>query len=502
MIIDAGNILLVGSILLFVSILAGKASSRFGAPMLLFFLIVGMAFGTDGFGIEFDNFETVQFVGMLALSVILFSGGMDTSFDEIRPVLKEGIALATLGVVLTTLLTGSVIYLIGDLFSLHIPFQMALLIAAVMSSTDSASVFAILRSKRLGLKQNLRPLLELESGSNDPMAYILTIMLIQVNQGVDGSVGEVVVTFLKQMGIGALAGYLLGVGATYLINRINVGNKSLYSVLLLSMVFFIASFTDLLGGNGYLAVYIAGIVMGNRRLINKRTLATFLDGVTWLVQIVMFLMLGLLVNPHELVGVAWIGVIVGAAIIFVTRPMATWLTLLPLRSKLTTKARHYISWVGLRGAAPILFSTYPKLAGLDPDNTIFNIVFFITIFSLIVQGTTVSSMAKALDLADVSPEKGFDIDLPDEVKAALTEVDIIEGGARDGALLKDVRLPEKTLVMMIRRGDQYIVPNGGTVLHKGDKLLLISEDVQSRTPEIRADEHIVIWESIKQLIKR
>lgn len=502
MVIDAGNILLVGSILLFVSILAGKASSRFGAPMLLFFLLVGMAFGTDGLGIEFDNFETVQFVGMLALSIILFSGGMDTSFGEIRPVLKEGIALATVGVVLTTLLTGSVIYFIGHLLSLNIPFQMALLIAAVMSSTDSASVFAILRSKRLGLKQNLRPLLELESGSNDPMAYILTIMLIQINQGVDSSFGGVLVTFLQQMGIGALSGYLLGVGASHIINRINVGNKSLYSVLLLSMVFFISSFTDLLGGNGYLAVYIAGIVMGNRRLINKRTLATFLDGVTWLVQIVMFLMLGLLVNPHELVDVAWIGVIVGVAMIFVTRPMATWLTLLPLGSKLSTKARHYISWVGLRGAAPILFSTYPKLAGLDPDNTIFNIVFFITIFSLIVQGTTVGSMAKALDLADVSPEKGFDIDLPDEVKAALTEVDIIEGGARDGALLKDVKLPERTLVMMIRRGEQYIVPNGGTVLHRGDKLLLISEDVQSQTPEIRADEHIVIWESIKQLVKR
>lgn len=502
MVIDAGNILLVGSILLFVSILAGKASSRFGAPMLLFFLLVGMAFGTDGLGIEFDNFETVQFVGMLALSIILFSGGMDTSFGDIRPVLKEGIALATVGVVLTTLLTGSVIYFIGHLLSLNIPFQMALLIAAVMSSTDSASVFAILRSKRLGLKQNLRPLLELESGSNDPMAYILTIMLIQINQGVDSSFGGVLVTFLKQMGIGALSGYLLGVGASHIINRINVGNKSLYSVLLLSMVFFISSFTDLLGGNGYLAVYIAGIVMGNRRLVNKRTLATFLDGVTWLVQIVMFLMLGLLVNPHELVDVAWIGVIVGVAMIFVTRPMATWLTLLPLGSKLSTNARHYISWVGLRGAAPILFSTYPKLAGLDPDNTIFNIVFFITIFSLIVQGTTVGSMAKALDLADVSPEKGFDIDLPDEVKAALTEVDIIEGGARDGALLKDVKLPERTLVMMIRRGEQYIVPNGGTVLHRGDKLLLISEDVQNQTPEIRADEHIVIWESIKQLVKR
>ena len=494
--------MLVGSIILFVSIVAGKASSRFGAPMLLFFLLVGMAFGTDGVGIEFDNFEAVQFVGMLSLSIILFSGGMDTSFDDVRPVLKEGVVLATVGVMLTALFTGSVIYFVGDLLGLNIPFTVALLMAAVMSSTDSASVFSILRSKRIGLKQNLRPLLELESGSNDPMAYILTIMLVQVNMGGDSDLWGVGLTFLSQMGIGALAGYLLGRGATYGVNRINIGNKSLYSVLLLSVVFFIYSFTDLLGGNGYLAVYIAGIVMGNRKLSHKKTLATFLDGVTWLMQIVMFLMLGLLVNPHELTEIAWIGVIVGAAMIFVTRPLAVWLSLLPLGSKLTSKARHYISWVGLRGAAPILFATYPKLAGLDPNNRIFNIVFFITIFSLVIQGTTVGGVAKVLGVADKSPDKGFDIDLPDEVKAALTEVDIIEGGVRDGAQLRDVKLPEKTLVMMIRRGERYIVPNGSTVLHKGDKLLLISEEIQVQTPEIKHKEHIVLWESIKQFIRR
>ena len=502
MIITTGNILLVGSIILFVSIVAGKASSRFGAPMLLFFLLVGMAFGTDGVGIEFDNFEAVQFVGMLSLSIILFSGGMDTSFSDVRPVLKEGVVLATVGVMLTALFTGSVIYFVGDLLGLNIPFTVALLMAAVMSSTDSASVFSILRSKRIGLKQNLRPLLELESGSNDPMAYILTIMLVQVNMGGDSDLWGVGLTFLSQMGIGALAGYLLGRGATYVVNRINIGNKSLYSVLLLSVVFFIYSFTDLLGGNGYLAVYIAGIVMGNRKLSHKKTLATFLDGVTWLMQIVMFLMLGLLVNPHELTEIAWIGVIVGAAMIFVTRPLAVWLSLLPLGSKLTSKARHYISWVGLRGAAPILFATYPKLAGLDPNNRIFNIVFFITIFSLVIQGTTVGGVAKVLGVADKSPDKGFDIDLPDEVKAALTEVDIIEGGVRDGAQLRDVKLPEKTLVMMIRRGERYIVPNGSTVLHKGDKLLLISEEIQVQTPEIKHKEHIVLWESIKQFIRR
>ena len=502
MVLDVGNILLFGSIILFVGILAGKASSRFGAPLLLIFLLVGMAFGTDGLGIEFDNFAAVQFVGMVSLSIILFSGGMDTSFADVKPVMKEGLVLATVGVMLTTLFTGGAIYLLGDLLGLHIPFRMTLLIAAVMSSTDSASVFSILRSKRIGLKHNLRPLLELESGSNDPMAYLLTIMLIQINLGGDTSVGDIALTFIRQMGIGALAGYLLGRLGSLIINKLNIGNKSLYSVLLLSIIFFISSFTDLLSGNGYLAVYIAGIVMGNQKLSHKRTLATFLDGVTWLMQIVMFLLLGLLVNPHELTNVVWLGVLVGVAMILITRPLAVWVSLLPLGSKLPTKARHYISWVGLRGAAPILFATYPKLASLDPNNNIFNIVFFITIFSLVVQGTTVSKFAELLGVAAASPEKGFDIDFPDEIKAALTEVDIIEGGARDGALLRDVVLPDKTLVMMIRRDDKYIVPNGGTTLHKGDKLLLISEEIQAQQPEIRHRGHIVLWDSIKQFIKR
>ena len=322
MILSTGNILLFGSILLFAGILGGKVSGRFGTPMLLFFLLVGMIFGTDGLGIEFNSFESTQFVGMVALSVILFSGGMDTSFGDIKPVLKEGVVLATLGVMLTALLTGTFIYFISGWLGLNIPLPIALLIAAVMSSTDSASVFAILRSKKQGLTQNIRPLLELESGSNDPMAYILTIMLIQIATGADSSVGEVILTFLKQMGIGAVSGFLLAELAVRIINRINIGNKSLYSTLLLSIVFFIYSFTDLIDGNGYLAVYIAGIVMGNKKLSYKRTLSTFFDGVTWLFQIVMFLMLGLLVNPHELIEIAPVGLLIGLFMIVISRPVA------------------------------------------------------------------------------------------------------------------------------------------------------------------------------------
>ncbi len=503
MILSTENILFIGSIIFFVAIVAGKVSNRFGTPMLLLFLLVGMLFGTDGLGIEFDNFASAQFIGMIALSVILFSGGMDTDFKEIKPVMKEGLVLSTVGVLLTAAFTGLFIYFVGGALGKHVALPVALLTAAVMSSTDSASVFAILRAKKQGLKHNLRPLLELESGSNDPMAYILTILLIQIvsGSGAEASAGQVALTFLKQMGIGALAGWLLGLGAIEVINRLNIGNKSLYSILLLSVIFFISSFTNMIEGNGFLAVYIAGIVMGNQRLSYKHSLRTFFDGITWLVQIVMFLMLGLLVNPHELVDIALLGVLVGVFMIVIARPLAVHLSLLPLGSKLPRNARHYISWVGLRGAAPILFATYPKLAGLDPNNTIFNLVFFITIFSLVVQGTTVSSMANVMGVSDKSPQEGFDIDLPDEVRAALTEVEITSN-ASVGKTLKEITLPPKTLVMMIRRDGHYIIPNGQTEIHKGDRLLLISEE-EAHDPQrpIKHRGHIARFESVKSFIE-
>ena len=277
MVLDAGNILLVGAVLLFVSIVAGKAGYKFGVPMLLLFLGVGMAFGSDGVGIQFNSPTIAQFIGMIALSVILFSGGMDTKFKEIRPVLGQGIILATLGVMLTTAITGGAIYLITDyLFpSFSLTLYESLLLAAVMSSTDSASVFSILRSKGLKLKENMRPLLEFESGSNDPMANILTILFIQIIQVGEMSFGESVSILLLQISIGAVAGYVLGRVSLLLINRLNIDNRSFYPVLLLACVFFIFSFTNLIQGNGYLAVYIAGLVVGNNKMPHHRSTATF-----------------------------------------------------------------------------------------------------------------------------------------------------------------------------------------------------------------------------------
>lgn len=406
MVISPENILLVGAILLFLSVLVGKTGAKFGVPALLLFLGVGMLAGSDGFGIYFDSPQIAQFIGTVALCIILFSGGMDTHYREIKPILAPGVTLATLGVLMTTIITGLFIYSLSDLLpgNFQLGLLESMLLAAVMSSTDSASVFSILRSKGISLKERLRPTLELESGSNDPMAYMLTILLIQVIEiGVIDWPHSIVLLFM-QLSIGAAAGFALGYAIVWIINRINVPNESLYPVLLFSCVFFVFAFTNLLQGNGYLAVYIAGLVVGNRKLMHKRSLTTFFDGFTWLFQIVMFLTLGLLVNPSELPAVAGVGLLVAIFMIVVSRPISVFACLLPFR-RFTTRARVYISWVGLRGAVPIIFATYPLMSAEIPNaRMIFNIVFFVTIVSLLVQGTTVSAMARWLGL--VGEERG------------------------------------------------------------------------------------------------
>ena len=327
-------ILLVASIIFFFSIIAGKAGFRFGLPALLLFLGVGMLFGSDGLGIQFSNHSAAQFIGMLALSIILFSGGMDTKMSEIKPIATEGVVLATVGVLLTTLITGGFIYYVFLWSTGYETLTVAesMLMAAVMSSTDSASVFSILRSKGVYLKQRLRPTLELESGSNDPMAYMLTLLIIAYIQVGGMNLQEAVLQLLVQLSVGAIAGFLLGKLAVLMINKINMDNESLYPILLLTTAFFTFSATTLCKGNGYLAVYIAGLVVGNAKIVHKKSMGTFFDGFAWLWQIVMFLTLGLLVNPHELLPVAPVGLLVGVFMILIARPATIFLCLLPFKN--------------------------------------------------------------------------------------------------------------------------------------------------------------------------
>ena len=473
--------LLVLSTLFFASILAGKAGSRLGVPALLLFLGVGMLFGSDGLGIHFDNIKLAQIIGTVSLSAILFSGGLDTKIDDIKPVLGPGVMLATMGVLLTAIITGLILYLLIDP-RLGLGVMGCLLLASTMSSTDSASVFSILRGKGLHLKHDLRPTLELESGANDPMAYVLTTTLITlVLQGGNPQYGSALLMLLLQLIIGAVTGWGFGKGMVWLINRINIDNKALYPILVLSGSFFVFAATYYLQGNSYLAVYVAGLVVGNSKFVHKRSTRSFFDGVSWIAQLSMFLTLGLLVNPSELREVWLPGLIISFVMIFFSRPLAVFISLLPFR-RYALPDRLFISWVGLRGAVPIIFAILCRASGVPHSDVMFNIVFLCTLVSLVFQGTTLPLMARWLGVSETpktkrhEPSQDFDIDFPEEIKSAVIEATVTEKMLSIGTRMMDFRLPEKTLVIMVKRGENYFVPTGKTQLHIGDQLMLLSDN--------------------------
>ncbi len=470
------NVLFIGSLILIISILIGKAGYKYGLPSLLLFLGVGMFIGVDGIGLPFENHANAQFIGTMALSIILFSGGMDTKISDIRPVAKQGILLATLGVLLTAIFTGLFIWGVARIFHSSLTFAESMLLAAVMSSTDSASVFSLLRSKGLALKENLRPLLELESGSNDPMAFMIATALIgYINEGSGISV-ETFIDFFIQIGVGVVFGIAFARIIIWSVNRINLDNQSLYSVFLVAWTFFLFSATDYLGGNGYLAVYLAGLIVGNSRMIHRKNIARFFDDFAWLWQIVMFLMLGMLVTPSELLPIAAMGISVGLFMILLGRPLSVIICLAPFK-KFSRSAIKYTSWVGLRGAVPIIFATYLLTENIPHSRDMFNIVFFITILSLIVQGMTVISSARFFGVEDDTPPDAtyFGVELPDEIKSAMAEIEVNADILSNGDTLSQFNLPPNTLVMMVRRGTSFFIPRGDTKLQESDKLLVISD---------------------------
>lgn len=479
MVFTSGNILLLGSVMVFVGILISKTGFRFGVPTLLLFLLVGMLFGSDGLGLEFNSPTGAQFIGMIALSIILFTGGMDTKISDIRPILTPGLLLSTVALAITTLFTGAFIYGISRFagMNMQISLMASFLLAATMSSTDSASVFSILRSQKMVLKHNLKPLLELESGSNDPMAYMLTIIIIQIIQNPDEVSGwGIVLNLLQQFGYAIIISVVIGKFIVWLINKMHLSNTALYSVLLLSIVFIVFAITDMAGGNGYLAVYITGLLVGNSKIRLKNEMSKFMDSLTWLFQMIMFLSLGLLVNPHEMLKIAPAGLLIGAFMSFVARPLSVYTCLAPFKD-IPLKAQTFISWVGLRGAVPIIFATYPVLAGVTGSDMIFNIVFFITLLSLVMQGMSISWFARKLHLdLPPEPENTFDIHIPDEMSSSLNEVTLTAEMLAHGNTLAKMHIPQGHLAMMVKRGSQYLVPNGQLELQEGDTLLFISSN--------------------------
>ena len=461
-------------------IMAGKVGTRFGVPALLLFLITGMIFGSAGLGIQYNDAGHTQFIGMVALTVILFFGGLETKFAEIRPILGPGITLSTLGVLLTTVCFGGFLYGLDQLglAPVHFTFPIALLLAATMSSTDSASVFALLRSKNMHLKEGLRPILELESGSNDPMAYMLTIALIQYVTGgnEDGSMWSILVTFLLQFSVGGLLGYAMGWLTVKLLNKANIGNEALYPILLLCAVFLTFSATTLLQGNGYLAVYIMGVLVGNRKVVHKKSIVTFFDGLTWLLQIALFIILGLFVDAHSLLPIAGFALLAGLFMIFVARPLAVHLCLVFFPS-ISMRGRWFLSWVGLRGAVPIIFATYPLMSQVEGAETLFNIVFFITLLSLLIQGSTMPAVARLLKLDEEAKNEVslFGVEIPQHTGTKMVEREVTQEMLSSGRRLMEIDLREEELVILVRRGDNYMVPKGKLVLEIGDVLLIVFE---------------------------
>lgn len=474
MTLSVENILLLGSVLLFVSIVASKTSFKLGVPTLILFLVVGMLAGSDGpGGIYFNDPRLAQFLGVVALTFILFSGGLDTKWESVKPVFRQGLSLSTLGVLITALLVG-----VFTSYLLGYTLAEGLLLGAIVSSTDAAAVFSILRTRSIGLKGNLRPTLEFESGSNDPMAYFLTISLTYVVLNPDTSVLMLIPKFFKGMILGAGCGFAMGKIMIWLVNKIRLDVAGLYPVLILSLVFFTFSFTDFIGGNGFLAIYISGIILGSSNFIHKKSLMKFYDGQAWLMQIVMFLSLGLLVYPSKIVPILGPGILISVFLIFAARPIAVFISL-SFAKGLNFRKKLFISWVGLRGAAPIVFATYPMLAGVHYADTIFNLVFFISVSSVVLQGSTLPIVARWLHVSvpgKIKRSFPLDIELKEDIKSELVELDIPLNSPVVGRAVVEIGMPKGSIIVLIHRDDKYITANGETVIEANDHLLVLADN--------------------------
>lgn len=465
-------LLLIGSLLILISIFIAKLTDNLGIPTLILFIGVGMVAGSEGpGGIYFDDAFKAQSIGSVALVFILFAGGLETNWNSVKPVIKESVALATVGVLLTALVIA-----VFSVYVLNFSWLNGMLLGSVISSTDAAAVFSVLRSRNINLNGNLKPLLELESGSNDPMAIFLTIGLIQFITIPDKSYLEIGLLFVYQMGLGALLGFVFGKVSVYIVNKIKSRNEGVYPVLMLSLAAAIYSSTALVNGSGFLAVYIAGIIIGNSDFVQKKTTIRFFDGFAWLSQISMFLTLGLLVFPSHLVPVIGSGFAVSFALIFLARPVSVFISLAFF--KYNWRETIFISWVGLRGAVPIILCTFLLTAKIPHSEQIFNLVFFIVLTSVVIQGWSLPFVAKKLQL--ISPEKKKLHSPIEFTPKSETTTDIIDlyipyNSKLVGKSIVEIGIPKDSLITMIIRNEQYIVPSGGTVLEADDTILVLAD---------------------------
>jgi len=465
------TILLWVAVVIFVSAVSSKLSDRFAIPALLLFLVIGMLAGSEGIGgINFDNAQLAKSIGVIALIFIIFSGGLDTNWKDTRAVAWPGVVLSTLGVLLTAVITG-----LCAVYILKFSFLEGMLLGSIVSSTDAAAVFSILRSKRISLKQPLKPLLEFESGSNDPMAVFLTVSFISILTLKNMSIVSLIPRFFLDMGMGALIGYLMARFIVFFINRLKLYYEGLYPVIMISLVLLTYVIAVFLKGNGILAVYLAGLMLGQAEFPNKRMIVRFHDGLAWLMQIAMFVTLGLLVFPSHILPLIGTGLLLTLLLMVVARPVSVFLCLLPF--KISTRKKAMIAWVGLRGSVPIILATFPFMAGIAQADTIFNIVFFIVIASVLIQGTSIPIISKMLKLdAPWANRKSYPIEFEktEGMDAELTDIIVPYNSGSAGKMIRGLNVPEKCLIMLISRNDKFIIPAGPTIIEGGDVLLVLA----------------------------
>ena len=459
----------LSGVLLLLGITSSKFSARLGFPVLVLFLAVGMAAGSEGVGrIPFENYPLANNIGSVALALILFDGGLRTSLGAVRRVWKPALALSTLGVVLTSLITG-----LAASWVLQLPLLQGLLVGSIVGSTDAAAVFSVLRTSGLKLPEQLTSTLEVESGSNDPMAIFLTLGLIGVITGEASTAQALALMFIVQFGVGGLIGVGVGRAATAAINRINLDYPGLYPLLALAFGLVAFGLAAVLGGSGFLAVYVAGIVLGSRSLVFQRGIFSFHDATAWLSQIVLFVMLGLLSFPSRLVAVAWEGLLIAVVLILVARPLAVALAALPFQFRRRELA--FLSWVGLKGAVPITLATFPLMAGIPHSHRIFNAVFFVVLVSAISQGWSLPLVARWLKIGEPAapvPAVSVELHALRHVDGDIVDYTVQPGAAVTGRCLRELAFPGESVVTLILRGRDVVLPRGQTTLLAGDHVFV------------------------------
>ncbi|MBU8908781.1 potassium/proton antiporter [Desertibacillus haloalkaliphilus] len=462
--------ILLGALLLIVGVLTTKFSSRLGVPALVLFIIVGMIAGSDGLGlIYFDNPQFAQLVGILALVIILFEGGLQTKWTTVRPVARPALLLATLGVLITTAVVA-----VAAKFVLGVTWLEGFLFGAIVGSTDAAAVFAALKGQNI--KEKMGATLEAESGTNDPMAMFLTLAFIELILADQPNFFLFISAFFWQMGIGLIIGLVLGKAASLAINKINLDSSGLYPVFALAFALLTYSVTAMIEASGLLAVYVAALVIGNTDLTYRHSIFRFNEGFAWMMQILMFVILGLLVFPGQLFTADIIlkGLMLSAILIFAARPIAVFIS--TMFQKFSIKEKLFLSWAGLRGAVPIVLATFPMIAGLENSPLFFNVVFFVVLTSALIQGSTIPVFAERLNLTGPkreTPLHSLELVSIGKANAEIVEFEVNENASIVGQSLEEITFPQDVLINAIIRNGDLITPYGQTNIESEDILYIL-----------------------------